>query len=247
MLSSGSQNGASQQAVGGLASALLAQAAVGAAAALLLLLLVCRLSRRPRSCVVVVLGDFGRSPRMQFHALSLARQAELSVTVVAYGARLCLTPLGRPAPTNLEERASAPEAPAPAREAAPPERRRSRVCTNVCAHTCGTEPRRSTLEPAERGSDAVITARRNATAPRRLHAVRGAALAPAHPAVPAPACARRPVAPAAAAGPAPEGGVAAGDAARGATAIARARLSTRRRPSPAMWRRAGAAAAQPAG
>ncbi|KAL6570565.1 hypothetical protein OROGR_000115 [Orobanche gracilis] len=35
--------------------------------------------------VVVVLGDIGRSPRMQYHALSLARQAFLDVDIVAYG------------------------------------------------------------------------------------------------------------------------------------------------------------------
>ncbi|KAK9909090.1 hypothetical protein WJX75_007012 [Coccomyxa subellipsoidea] len=34
---------------------------------------------------VVVLGDFGRSPRMQNHALSLAQQAGLQVHVIAYG------------------------------------------------------------------------------------------------------------------------------------------------------------------
>ncbi|KAF9588020.1 hypothetical protein IFM89_006899 [Coptis chinensis] len=34
---------------------------------------------------VVVLGDLGRSPRMQYHALSLARQANLQVDIVAYG------------------------------------------------------------------------------------------------------------------------------------------------------------------
>lgn len=34
---------------------------------------------------MVVLGDFGRSPRMQYHALSLARQANLQVDIVAYG------------------------------------------------------------------------------------------------------------------------------------------------------------------
>ncbi|KAJ4837271.1 hypothetical protein Tsubulata_017328 [Turnera subulata] len=39
---------------------------------------------RGRACVVV-LGDFGRSPRMQYHALSLSRQASLQVDVVAYG------------------------------------------------------------------------------------------------------------------------------------------------------------------
>ena len=33
--------------------------------------------KRGRACVVV-LGDLGRSPRMQYHALSLARQVQLS-------------------------------------------------------------------------------------------------------------------------------------------------------------------------
>ena len=37
-----------------------------------------------RRCTVVVLGDLGRSPRMQYHALSLADQASLEVDVVAY-------------------------------------------------------------------------------------------------------------------------------------------------------------------
>ncbi|KAF7822483.1 UDP-glycosyltransferase TURAN isoform X1 [Senna tora] len=40
--------------------------------------------RRGRACVVV-LGDIGRSPRMQYHALSLADQACLEVDIVAYG------------------------------------------------------------------------------------------------------------------------------------------------------------------
>ncbi|XP_024022209.1 UDP-glycosyltransferase TURAN isoform X2 [Morus notabilis] len=40
--------------------------------------------KRGRACVVV-LGDIGRSPRMQYHALSLARQACLEVDIVAYG------------------------------------------------------------------------------------------------------------------------------------------------------------------
>ncbi|KAG7995219.1 hypothetical protein I3843_01G097200 [Carya illinoinensis] len=43
-----------------------------------------RKGRRGRACVVV-LGDLGRSPRMQYHALSLARQASLEVDIVAYG------------------------------------------------------------------------------------------------------------------------------------------------------------------
>ncbi|GLT71221.1 hypothetical protein SLA2020_432550 [Shorea laevis] len=37
-----------------------------------------------RACVVV-LGDIGRSPRMQYPALSLAHQASLEVDIVAYG------------------------------------------------------------------------------------------------------------------------------------------------------------------
>ncbi|KAI5332799.1 hypothetical protein L3X38_022928 [Prunus dulcis] len=40
--------------------------------------------KRGRACVVV-LGDIGRSPRMQYHALSLARQVSLEVDIVAYG------------------------------------------------------------------------------------------------------------------------------------------------------------------
>ena len=39
---------------------------------------------RRRRTQVVVLGDFGRSPRMQYHALSLASQANMDVDVVAY-------------------------------------------------------------------------------------------------------------------------------------------------------------------
>ncbi|KAE8694432.1 Chitobiosyldiphosphodolichol beta-mannosyltransferase [Hibiscus syriacus] len=42
------------------------------------------MGKRGRACVVV-LGDIGRSPRMQYHALSLARQASLEVDIVAYG------------------------------------------------------------------------------------------------------------------------------------------------------------------
>ena len=40
--------------------------------------------RAPARAQVVVLGDFGRSPRMQYHALSLADQAGFEVDVVAY-------------------------------------------------------------------------------------------------------------------------------------------------------------------
>ncbi|KAK8328351.1 hypothetical protein V6Z12_A11G246300 [Gossypium hirsutum] len=43
-----------------------------------------KMGKRGRACVVV-LGDLGRSPRMQYHALSLARQASLDVDIVAYG------------------------------------------------------------------------------------------------------------------------------------------------------------------
>ncbi|GAB4833757.1 hypothetical protein Ancab_032007 [Ancistrocladus abbreviatus] len=42
------------------------------------------MGRRGRAAVVV-LGDIGRSPRMQYHSLSLARQASLEVDIVAYG------------------------------------------------------------------------------------------------------------------------------------------------------------------
>ncbi|CAA0808457.1 UDP-Glycosyltransferase superfamily protein [Striga hermonthica] len=42
------------------------------------------MGKRNRAAVVV-LGDIGRSPRMQYHALPLARQAILEVDIVAYG------------------------------------------------------------------------------------------------------------------------------------------------------------------
>ncbi|XP_010688855.1 UDP-glycosyltransferase TURAN isoform X1 [Beta vulgaris subsp. vulgaris] len=42
------------------------------------------MGKRGRAAVVV-LGDIGRSPRMQYHALSLATQASLKVDIVAYG------------------------------------------------------------------------------------------------------------------------------------------------------------------
>lgn len=44
-------------------------------------------------CVVVVLGDWGRSPRMQYHALSLA--ATRPVHVVAYAGKAPLAAVGR--------------------------------------------------------------------------------------------------------------------------------------------------------
>ncbi|XP_042498789.1 UDP-glycosyltransferase TURAN [Macadamia integrifolia] len=43
-----------------------------------------KIGKRGRAAIVV-LGDLGRSPRMQYHALSLARQASLQVDIVAYG------------------------------------------------------------------------------------------------------------------------------------------------------------------
>ncbi|XP_052179272.1 UDP-glycosyltransferase TURAN [Diospyros lotus] len=43
-----------------------------------------KIGRRGRAAVVV-LGDIGRSPRMQYHALSLALQAGFEVDIVAYG------------------------------------------------------------------------------------------------------------------------------------------------------------------
>lgn len=42
------------------------------------------MGKRGRAAVVV-LGDIGRSPRMQYHALSLATQASLEVDIIAYG------------------------------------------------------------------------------------------------------------------------------------------------------------------
>ncbi|MCL7050887.1 hypothetical protein MKW94_012629 [Papaver nudicaule] len=46
--------------------------------------------RKRGRAAVVVLGDIGRSPRMQYHALSLARQASLDVDIVAYGGIHCI-------------------------------------------------------------------------------------------------------------------------------------------------------------
>jgi len=40
---------------------------------------------RPAAVAVVVLGDLGRSPRMQYHTLSLVEQAGKEVHVIAYG------------------------------------------------------------------------------------------------------------------------------------------------------------------
>ncbi|KAJ9528520.1 hypothetical protein QJQ45_020513 [Haematococcus lacustris] len=60
------------------------------------------------TCWVVVLGDFGRSPRMQYHTLSLSHQHNARVHVVAYAgsshlpelqraANVCITSLREPA------------------------------------------------------------------------------------------------------------------------------------------------------
>ncbi|PWA86526.1 UDP-Glycosyltransferase superfamily protein [Artemisia annua] len=43
------------------------------------------MKKKEGRAAVVVLGDIGRSPRMQYHALSLATQANLEVDIVAYG------------------------------------------------------------------------------------------------------------------------------------------------------------------
>lgn len=50
---------------------------------LLVALLWMRLYRNKSGACVIVLGDFGRSPRMQYHTLSLAESYD--VTVVANG------------------------------------------------------------------------------------------------------------------------------------------------------------------
>lgn len=57
---------------------------------LLVILVICRQrsfrdKTGQRSVCVLVLGDFGRSPRMQYHTVSLSKQPRTSVDVVAYG------------------------------------------------------------------------------------------------------------------------------------------------------------------
>ena len=52
----------------------------------LLLLIYKRLSSGEGKVCVVVLGDIGRSPRVQYHALSLAKHGN-HVTFVGYGGR----------------------------------------------------------------------------------------------------------------------------------------------------------------
>ena len=43
------------------------------------------LEEPPRErCAILVLGDLGRSPRMQYHALSLSQQAKMDVDVVCF-------------------------------------------------------------------------------------------------------------------------------------------------------------------
>lgn len=44
------------------------------------------MSPHPPRVTIVVLGDIGRSPRMQYHALSLADMApDVEVAIVGYG------------------------------------------------------------------------------------------------------------------------------------------------------------------
>lgn len=60
------------------------------------------------SVAVVVLGDFGRSPRMQYHALSLSRLPGVQeVSVVAYGGEAA-TPEVEAAPTIKRYNLSTP-------------------------------------------------------------------------------------------------------------------------------------------
>ena len=46
-----------------------------------------------REAVVLVLGDVGRSPRMQYHALSLANLGGVHVTLVGFGGEPCCPPV----------------------------------------------------------------------------------------------------------------------------------------------------------
>ncbi|CAH0487796.1 unnamed protein product [Peronospora farinosa] len=55
-----------------------------------------------RHAVVMVLGDVGRSPRMQYHALSLARMSpNLRVTLLGYAGERCVLDVSRQANINL--------------------------------------------------------------------------------------------------------------------------------------------------
>ena len=69
-------------------------------AVLAILLAVCRMRRGRdssgrRSVTVLVLGDFGRSPRMQYHSISLAKLDNTMVDVVAYGGTECVEDIAR--------------------------------------------------------------------------------------------------------------------------------------------------------
>lgn len=46
-----------------------------------------------REAVVLVLGDVGRSPRMQYHALSLSRLEDVHVTLVGFAGEPCCPPV----------------------------------------------------------------------------------------------------------------------------------------------------------
>uniref|UniRef100_K3WDV9 Beta-1,4-mannosyltransferase n=1 Tax=Globisporangium ultimum (strain ATCC 200006 / CBS 805.95 / DAOM BR144) TaxID=431595 RepID=K3WDV9_GLOUD len=48
---------------------------------------------KPRHAVVMVLGDVGRSPRMQYHALSLAQLENVRVSLVGYAGERCIPEL----------------------------------------------------------------------------------------------------------------------------------------------------------
>ncbi|KAF0755132.1 hypothetical protein AaE_005075, partial [Aphanomyces astaci] len=47
----------------------------------------------PRHVVVLVLGDVGRSPRMQYHAVSLSKMPNTKVTLVGYEGERCVPQL----------------------------------------------------------------------------------------------------------------------------------------------------------
>lgn len=48
-------------------------------------------TNKKRQAIVMVLGDVGRSPRMQYHALSLARfDPQLRVTLLGYAGEQCV-------------------------------------------------------------------------------------------------------------------------------------------------------------
>jgi len=60
-------------------------------AVLLLLLFLLRYGNSAKRVYIVVLGDIGRSPRMQYHAMSFAR-AGFEVYVFGYGGNLAVIP-----------------------------------------------------------------------------------------------------------------------------------------------------------